>query len=150
MSALHTVLGQAEADRDKAMAALRRAEEQARRAHAQAAQLRSYRGDYQKRWNAQFSHGGTMDIMQCYQSFTQRLDEALAQQLAHADAADATTQRLRQALVAAETRVASVRKLMGRRQAEQRLADDRREQRQTDETAQQTLWRASPAEPAQQ
>lgn len=138
---LNTVLQHAEKERDQAQAALRRAEEHARRAQAQAEQLQGYRADYQRRWTQQFSRQGTMDIVQCYQSFTQRLDEALTQQTTLATHAGATAERLRQALLAAETRVASVRKLIERRQAEQRLAHDRREQRQTDETAQQIRWR---------
>jgi flagellar protein FliJ len=148
MNTLLTVLKQAEGERDQAVAALRRAEAQARRVQEQADQLHSYRADYQQRWTTQFSQRGTMDIVQCYQSFMQRLDEALAQQTQAAESADATVLRLRQQALAAETRVASVRKLMERRQAEQRRADDRREQRQTDDTAQQILWQARPAEPA--
>ena len=146
---LTTLLQHAEGERDQALAALRRAEEHAKRAQAQAEQLQSYRSDYQRRWSAQFSRQGTMDIVHCYQNFTQRLDEALAQQAQQSEVAEATAQRLRQALLAAEMRVASVRKLMERRQAEQRRAQDRSEQRQTDETAQQIRWQATRAEPAQ-
>jgi len=150
MSALNTLLQHVEGERDQAQAALRRAEEQARRVRTQAEQLQQYRADYQKRWTGEFSRQGTMDIVQCYQSFMQRLDEALLQQTQQAEAAEAMVQRLRQVLLAAETRVASVRKLMQRRQAEQRLAHDRRDQRQTDETAQQILWQAKQqTEPAQ-
>lgn len=149
MTALNTLLQHVEGERDQAQAALRRGEEQAQRQRQQAEQLRQYRADYQARWTGEFSRQGTMEIVQCYQSFMQRLDEALLQQTQQADGADAMVQRLRQALLAAETRVASVRKLMERRQAEQRLAHDRREQRQTDETAQQILWQARQTEPAQ-
>ena len=150
MSALDTLLQHVEGERDQAQAALRRAEEQARRVRTQTEQLQQYRADYQARWTGEFSRQGTMEIVQCYQSFMQRLDEALLQQTQQADAADAMALRLRQALLAAETRVASVRKLMERRQAEQRLAHDRRDQRQTDETAQQILWQArQQTEPAQ-
>lgn len=149
MSALDTLLEHAEAERDQALAALQRAEEQLRQAQTQAQQLRDYRGEYQQRWANQFRVGGTMEIVQCYQSFMQRLDEALAQQTRQAEAAAAQVERARQVLLAAETRVASVRKLIERRHAEIRRADERRDQRQTDETAQQTLWRASRTEPAQ-
>ncbi|MFY9514328.1 MAG: flagellar export protein FliJ [Rubrivivax sp.] len=149
-TALKTLLEQAEAERDQAQAALRHAEEQAQRARQQAGQLLAYRGEYQQRWTGQFSRQGTMEIVHCYQSFALRLDEALAQQQRQADAADATTERLRQALLGAEMRVAAVKKLIERRQAEQRRADERRDQRQTDETAQQLRWLATNrAEPAQ-
>jgi flagellar FliJ protein len=145
MSALNTLLSQAEGERNQAMAALRRAEEHVRRLRAQTEQLSGYRADYQRRWAGQFSQQGTMDIVQCYQSFTQRLDEALAQQQQQTTAAEQQVAVLREKLLATELRVASVRKLIERRQAELRHAEDRREQRQTDETAQQVLWRASQA-----
>lgn len=149
MTALHTLLTRAESERDQIMAAFRRAEEQAHGVRAQAEQLQAYRGDYQTRWAGQFSRQGAIEIVHCYQSFMQRLEEAVAQQQRQVEATQAQCQRLRQALLAAEMRVASVRKLIERRQAEQRLAQDRREQRQTDETAQQIRWRAAQADPAQ-
>lgn len=149
MTALNTLLARAEAERDQLMAAHRRAEEQARRVQAQAEQLQGYRGDYQARWSGQFSRQGAIEIVHCYQSFMQRLDEALAHQQRQAEAGEAQCQRLRQALLAAEMRVASVRKLMQRRQAELLLAQQRRDQRQTDETALQVRWHAARAEPAQ-
>ncbi len=145
MSALNTLLSQAEAERNQAMAALRRAEEHVRRLRAQADQLSGYRADYQRRWAGQFSRQGTMDIVQCYQSFTQRLDEALAQQQQLTDTAQSQVPALREKLQAAEMRVASVRKLIERRQAELRHAAERHEQRQTDETAQQLRWHAGQA-----
>jgi flagellar FliJ protein len=149
MKTLHTVLGQAEAERDRALTAMRLAEDLAQQRQVQAQQLQAYRSEYQQRWSGQFSRRGTMEIVQCYQSFMQRLDEALAQQQQQAAAAQAQAQQARQRLLAAETRVASVRKLMERRQAEHRLLQERREQRQTDETAQQIHWHADRAEPAQ-
>jgi flagellar FliJ protein len=56
-------------------------------------------------------------------------------------AAQAGVERARDTLLAREMRAASVRKLIERRAGEQRLAHDRREQRQTDERAQQAAWR---------
>lgn len=133
--ALATVLSRAESERDQILSALRRAEEQARRAQAQAAQLLAYRAEYEQRWHAQFARGGSAEIVQCYRSFMARLDEALGQQRAQADAAAAHEHRLRDRFVEAERRVASVRKLIERRLAEQRRAHAVREQRQNDEHA---------------
>ena len=149
MNTLKTLLQQAEGRRDQALAALRRAEELAHRAREQAQQLAGYRGQYQQRWSQQFSQHGTMDIVQCYQSFNQRLDEAIGQQNTQADSAEQQVQRLRDHLLATEVRVASVRKLMERREAERRRAAERHDQRQTDETAMQLRWRAHRAETAQ-
>ena len=136
MTALNTVLEQAEAERNQAQLALRRAEEQTARLQAQADQLGQYRSEYQQRWAGQFSRQGAIEIVQCYQSFMQRLDEAMAQQTQQAETARQQALRLREQLLAAELRVASVRKLIERRQHEARRNEQRREQRQSDEHAQ--------------
>jgi flagellar protein FliJ len=141
MSALHTLLAQAEAERDQARVALRRAEEQLNRQRAQADQLLAYRSEYQRRWGGQFAERGAIEIVHCYQSFMQRLDEALLQQRQQSEAAAAQAERLRATLLSTEMRVASVRKLLERRQIELRRVQDRREQRQNDEAAQQLHWR---------
>jgi flagellar FliJ protein len=140
-NALATVLSRAESERDQILAALRRAEEHARRAQAQAAQLLTYRAEYEQRWQGQFARGGNAEIVQCYRSFMVRLDEALAQQRAQADAAAANDRRLRDRFIEAERRVASVRKLIERRLAEQQRAHAVREQRQSDEHAMQLRQR---------
>ncbi|MBK1690397.1 flagellar export protein FliJ [Rubrivivax gelatinosus] len=148
-TALATLLEQAESERDQIQAAAQRAEEHARRAQAQADQLDGYRGEYQNRWASQFRQLGAVEILHCYRSFGDRIDEALVQQQQQIDAAKANAERLRQRLVAAEMRVASVRKLIERREHERQRVQARRDQRQTDETAQQIRWRALQAESAQ-
>lgn len=135
-TALSTLLERAEADRDLVQNALRRIEDQQRRLQQQAEQLGGYRGEYQQRWTAQFARGSTTEIVHCYRSFMTRLDEAVDQQSAQTAQAAAQVERLRQQLVAAELRVASVKKLLERRQLEQRRVLAQREQRQTDEQAQ--------------
>ena len=139
-TALGTVLEHATADRDTALGAVRRDEDQGRRLQAQAEQLLNYRGEYQQRWSAQFSRRGTPEIVQCYRSFMDRLDEAMVQQRAQVTAANAQCERLRAVLAAAEMRVASVKKLIERRHGEQRRVQVMREQRQTDEHAQRIRW----------
>jgi flagellar protein FliJ len=144
MDALDTLLQRAVAERDLALLALARAEALLRRQQGQLAQLVDYRREYHQRWAGQFSRHGAMEIVQCYQSFVQRLDEALAQQQRQVQTAQAGVQRSRDSLLARETRAASVRKLIERRAAVERLAHDRREQRQTDERAQQAAWQRGP------
>lgn len=141
-TALATVLERAEAERDLARSALQRAEEQARRAQVQADQLRQYRGEYQQRWTNQFSRRGEAEIVHCYQNFMGRLEDAVTQQHQQASAAHAHLDALRSRVAAAELRVASVKKLIERREAEARRVLARRDQRHTDETAQQLHWRA--------
>ena len=134
--ALHLLLERATQERDRLAGELRRGEEVLLRARRQGEQLGSYRGEYTQRWSAQFGRGGAIEIVHCYQSFMQRLDEALAQQQRHIDAAERGVAAVRQALLQAELRMASVKKLIERRQAELARQQERRDQRQTDETAQ--------------
>jgi flagellar FliJ protein len=138
---LNTLLEQASAQRDEAMAALRRQEDWARRQRLQLDQLTVYRRDYHARWTGQFTQGGAVEIVHCYRNFMSRLDEAVDQQQRHADAAATARQRAHDELLAHEMRVASVRKLIERRQAERRRAAMRQEQRSTDEAALQASWR---------
>ena len=143
LDALNLLLDRATQERDRLAGDLRRGEEVVLRARRQGEQLDGYRGEYTQRWSAQFGRGGAIEIVHCYQSFMQRLDEALAQQQRHIDAAERGVTAVRQALLQAELRVASVKKLIERRQAEQARQQERRDQRQTDETAQHlTLRRA--------
>lgn len=137
MATLQLLLDRATQERDRLAGELRRGEEVALRARRQGEQLVAYRGEYLQRWGGQFGRGGAIELMHCYQSFMQRLDEALDQQQRQIDAAERAVAAMRQVLVQAEVRVASVKKLIERRQADVMKAHERRDQRQTDETAQQ-------------
>ena len=78
--------------------------------------------------------------MRCYQSFVERLTLAVEQQ---GRVAELSKQQLANAVLAvrvAETRCASVRKLIERRTSEMRNVAERREQQQTDETAARAVW----------
>jgi flagellar FliJ protein len=125
---------------DQAQSAMRRADDTARRAHEQREQLIAYRGEYEARWTAQFHQGGTMDILLCYRSFMQRLDQAVAMQTRQAELADTHLAQARLLLMESERRIASVRKLLERRFAELAQAGRQREQKQTDEQAQRMRW----------
>jgi flagellar FliJ protein len=144
MDALDTLLQRAVAERDQAVLALGRAEAVLQRQQGQLAQLAGYRSEYHQRWAGHFTQHGAIEILRCYQSFVQRLDDAMAQQERQVQTASAGVQRARDTLLARELRAASVRKLIERRAAEQRQVHDRREQRQTDERAQQAAWRRGP------
>lgn len=136
LQVLNLLLDRAGADRDAAVQALQAAVSQAQAARAQHGQLAGYREDYQQRWTQAFSRApSTMDIVGCYQSFGQRLDQAVTSQGHVAQHADQRVERARAAVAEAELRMASVRKLIERRQAEQRLRTQRQEQRTADEFA---------------
>ena len=126
---------------DQAQSALQRADEAARRARQQCEQLLAYRSEYQARWSAQFHRGGTMDILQCYRSFMQRLDQAVAMQTHQAELAERHRAQAQQQLLLCERRAASVRKLLQRRLAELAHVDRQREQKHNDEQAQRMRWR---------
>ena len=137
---LAALLAQSERERDMALADLQRAQLASNAADAQAQQLLDYRRDYEKRWSAQFAREGQIELVRCYHSFIERLTQAVDQQ---ARIAEHSRQQLANAVLAvrvAETRCASVRKLMERRTSELRNVADRREQQQTDETAARVVW----------
>lgn len=136
LQVLNLLLERASAERDAALQALQGALSQARAAHAQRGQLTGYREDYQQRWTQTFSRApSTMDIVGCYQSFGQRLDQAITSQNHVTEHADQRVARARTALADAELRVASVRKLIERRLAQSRQQAERLEQRHADEFA---------------
>ena len=129
---------------DLAQSAVERASEVARHASEQREQLIAYLGEYQTRWAGQFSRGATMNILQCYRSFMQRLDQAVAMQTRQAEQAELRLAQARRELLEAERRVASVRKLMERRVAEMAHVGRQREQKLSDEQAQRMGWHVAP------
>lgn len=129
------------AERDRLAAELRRADEVAARARAQGEQLAAYRSEYVERWSAQFGRGGAIEIVHCYQSFMQRLDEAVQQQQRLIEQGQRGLDRARALLIEAEVRVASVRKLLDRRRIEAQQTRQRLDQRQSDEISQQIVMR---------
>lgn len=135
MNALITLLEQAEDERNQALAALSQARTRCDAAREQARQLAGYRGDYDQRWSQQFALGTSLEIVRCYQSFSARLDQAMALQGEAVSRAQAAQDRASDALRAQELRVASVRKLIERRRHEAQRVAQRREQKAADDTA---------------
>lgn len=133
---LQTLLERAEAERDTAQAQWKLAEQQTRHARSQADDLHQYRSEYDQRWVSRFQQSGTPVLMQCHRSFGQRLDYAIDLQQNTAEQLDQRSQQARRLLLEREQRVAAVRKLIQRRQAEAQRVTDQREQRNTDEAAQ--------------
>ncbi len=133
---LTTLLEREQAERDAARAAWEAAQRSAGEASAQAAQLVSYRSDYSTRWSQRFSQQASIEILRCYHSFVDRLDQAVAQQNHVAARAQTQCDALQQQLCQCEIRVASVQRLIERRIAAEKLHTDRREQKTLDEAAQ--------------
>ena len=143
MNAMHsllTLLSHAERERDAALAALRCLQIEQRNAQAQADQLQSYRRDYEQRWSSEFSRSGEIAIVHCYQGFVTRLGQAIEQQ---SHVAQIAAQRLAQAETVwreCELRVASIGKLIGRRNLTLRDQESRREQKLQDDQATRMAW----------
>lgn len=136
METLAALLEQAESQRNIALAAFNQARARRDGAREQASDLEAYRSDYQQRWNQQFqSRGAALDIVRCYHQFADRLEMAIGQQARAIELAEQTLQRANDTLAAHELRVASVRKLIERRQNEARRGAERIEQRASDELA---------------
>ena len=138
---LQTLLEQAERQRDEALAALLRGEETMRRLQLQAGQLQAYRGEYDERGPARSGRSSPIELLHCHRDFMLRLDQAVVQQQGQLEGAGARVAQLRATLLARETRLAAVRKLIERRSQEQRLATARQEQRRSDDAVPQGLWR---------
>jgi len=134
-STLSLLLDRAEKERDAAAQALHAASTQAQAARAQHGELAGYRQEYQQRWTQSFAQATTMNIVGCYQSFGRRIDQAVDTQGHVANHADQRQNRARETLREAELRVAALRQLIARREAEAAKAAQRREQRASDEFA---------------
>ena len=92
---LHTLLEREKEKRDAAMAEWREAERLAQAAREQADSLVTYRGEYRKRWAAQFAQRAPIEILHCYQGFIERLEQAIGAQQGAVDQALARLTRLR-------------------------------------------------------
>ena len=146
MQTLITLLAQIESERDSVQAELTRVTGVHQTALAQTEQLVGYRRDYETRWTQQFQTASTMTLVQCYRGFMQRLTLAVEQQQQVTKQAAQQVGHVRGALVAQELRVATVRKLIERRVAEDRVVQARRDQKTSDEFAARSAWNRSQAD----
>ena len=138
--ALNTLLEHAGTARDAAQAGQQRALQALQAARQQAVQLSDYRRDYAQRFGSPFQQRGQIALLQCYQGFMQRLDDAVAQQQRVVEQQATRAGEAQALLLAAELRVASVRKLIERRVAETGRAQARSEQKDSDELASRAAW----------
>ncbi len=155
---LQALLAHAESLRDDTQAELARAEAGLRQMTQQAEQLVLYRDEYRQRHPAQGGRSATIELLRVHQGFMQRLEQAIQQQQGQLQAAQVRTESTRRTLLAQETRVASVRKLIERRTQEAQLQAARRDQRRADDAAQRRRspdehranagWRLGVTEPA--
>lgn len=142
---LATLLEHCIADRDASLARQARAQEQARQLTAQQQHLSEWRQAYRERWLAQFRQSGQIEIVQSYQAFLSRVEQALAHLQARIEQTDIEIDQARLLVLACERRAASVRKLLERRLQEQHQQVLKRQQRESDEQAAAMHRRLSPA-----
>ena len=136
LALLKTLLEREEKRRDEQMAAVRAAVANAEAQRQQADGLTTYRGEYCQKWSTQFQKAAQMEILRSYHGFLARLDQAIGQQQSVIDHAQRMVDVQRQKLVEREIRVATVQRLIKRREALLAKVADRREQKNLDELAQ--------------
>lgn len=129
------LLEQLERERDQALSTEQQAQQALGAAHAQGEKLDQYRREYEARWRLQTRQGQSMEVVQYYQNFMQQLQRAVKFQQERIAGAKKHADKARTALLAVQVRVASVRKLIDRRQQEAVHAAQRLEQKVTDEQA---------------
>ena len=136
LALLKTLLEREQKRRDEQMAAVRNAVANAEAQQQQADSLTGYRSEYCRKWSAQFQQAAQMEILRSYHGFLSRLDQAITQQVSVVEHARRMVEAQRQRLVEREIRVATVERLIQRREALLAKVADRRDQKNLDELAQ--------------
>jgi flagellar FliJ protein len=136
LALLKTLLEREQKRRDEQMANVRTAVANAEAQQQQADGLGTYRTEYCRKWSAQFQQAATIEILRSYQGFLSRLDQAITQQQSVLEHAHRMVEAHRQRLVEREIRVATVERLIERREAMLAKVADRRDQKNLDELAQ--------------
>jgi len=136
--ALSVLIDKVSSERDDAQLELQRAQSALVAAEQQLVALGAYGRDYAQRYAG--AKSSSIDLLRCYHGFMDRLDQAKAMQQRACEQATLRVERSRAELLALELRVASVKKLVERRDAEKARAADRRDQMNTDEQASRLAW----------
>lgn len=132
---LHILVEQAERQRDEALARRGRADAALQAAEQQQRQLADYEQESAARWLAQFREGAAITLVQVHHDFVGRLQGAVAMQAQQVERLRREAERVAAAHVAAEQKLAAIRKLLDQRRQTLLAAALRREQKQMDELA---------------
>ncbi|MFL6696890.1 MAG: flagellar export protein FliJ [Vitreoscilla sp.] len=136
LALLRALLEREQKRRDEQMAQVRHAVANAEAQRQQADGLTGYRTEYCQKWSKQFQQAATMEILRSYHGFLSRLEQAITQQTSVVEHAQRMVEAQRQRLVEREIRVATVERLIKRREAMLAKLADRRDQKNLDEMAQ--------------
>ena len=135
LNALAVAVEAASRKRDEVRRALQDTQAAQQAAQAQLEQLEGYARETEARWGVKADTAMKPEVMYHHYQFMNRLGHAAGIQTGvvgdHAHRVEAA----RQALLQAELRLASLRKVVDKRRQELELAQMRREQKQTDERA---------------
>ena len=136
LALLRTLLEREQKRRDEQMAQVRNAVANVEAQQQQADDLTTYRSEYCQKWSAQFRQAAQIEILRSYHGFLARLDQAITQQESVVEHAKRMVDVQRQRLIEREIRVATVERLIKRREAMLAKVADRRDQKNLDELAQ--------------
>ncbi len=135
LNALQVAIEVAQRQRDGARQALLDLQRIAQAGQAQLDQLRQYAQETEQRSGMRAGAAVQPEVMHHHYQFMARLDHTMGLQTDIVQAQGQRVAQARQVLMQAELRVQSLQKVLQRKQQEQALAQQRREQKQTDERA---------------
>ncbi len=136
LALLNLLLERERKRRDEQMAQVRSAVANVEAQQQQADGLTGYRTEYCQKWSAQFRQAAQIEILRSYHGFLARLDQAISQQESVVEHARRMVDVQRQRLIERGIRVATVERLIKRREALLAKVADRRDQKNLDELAQ--------------
>lgn len=134
-NALSVALELALRRRDEARRLLQDARNARQAAQEQLDQLEGYARETQNRWGMRPDAAVQPEVMYHHYQFMDRLNHAMGLQTGVVGSHDERVAAAEKALLDAELRLASLKKLVEKRQRDALLAQTRREQKQTDERA---------------
>lgn len=135
LNALHIAIEVATRKRDAARQALRDMQRIEHAGRAQLSQLTGYAQETQQRWGARPGAAIKPEVMYHHYQFMGRLEHAIGMQTRVVQDQVQRVSQAQHALLQAELRVQSLKKMYERKQHEHTLAQMRKEQKQTDERA---------------
>ena len=134
LNALMVAIELATRKRDEARQLLRQRQQSLAAAQEQMQQLQSYQAEMQQRWGGHEGAQLKPEVMYHHQ-FMQRLQHAIELQTKVLRDQELRLQAAQQALMNTELRLTSLQKVVQMRRKDMALAQQRREQKQTDERA---------------
>ena len=135
LNALMVAIELATRKRDEARQLLRQRQQSLAAAQEQMQQLQSYQAEMQQRWGAHEGAQLKPEVMYHHHQFMQRLQHAIELQTKVLRDQELRLQAAQQALMNTELRLTSLQKVVQMRRKDMALAQQRREQKQTDERA---------------